>query len=54
LARKRDAGDDNYDDYMHEEEGRRDRINRRLRRRKMVLQWKTIFAKTDNTCLWRL
>jgi len=47
LAHKRDRGDDNYDDYMHEEEGRRDGINRRLRRRKMILQWKTIFVKPD-------
>jgi hypothetical protein len=46
--------DDNYDDCMHEEEVRRNRINRRLRRWERVLQWKTIFAKPDNTCLWRL
>jgi len=48
LAHKRDTGDDNCDDDVHEEEGRRDGINRRLRRRKRILQRKTIFAKPDN------
>jgi len=48
LAHKGDTGDDNYDDYIHEDKGRRDGINRRLKRRKMILQWKTIFAKPDN------
>jgi hypothetical protein len=37
LAPKRVTADENYDDCMHEGEGRRDRINRMLRRRKRVL-----------------
>jgi len=48
LAHKRDTGDDNYDDYMREEEGSRVAINRRFIRRKRVLQWKTTFSKPDN------